>query len=123
MRSCTEDHESGFATIQYVAVTGFSLVLFVLMANLLVGVYQRGAVRDALDEGVRTVVPAGADPAECERRARGVVDDIAGSVTVEQLRCDAVPGGVVAVAHITIDSWLLLPDWHMELRARATRET
>jgi hypothetical protein len=128
MRSCTdaatdEQREGGFTTIQYVAVTGFSLVLFVLMANLLVGVYQRGAVRDALDEGVRTAIPVGADPAECERRAREVVDAIGGSVVVDTLRCEPVADGIVAVATITVESWLLLPDWHVELRARATRET
>lgn len=121
MPSCS-NRESGFTTIQYVAVTGFSLVLFVLMANLLVGVYQRGAVRDALDEGVRTAVPVDADPADCERRAREVVAAIGGSVGVDTLRCEPVAGGVVAVATIRIESWLLLPDWRMELRARATRE-
>ncbi len=123
MHSCTEDGEGGFTTIQYVSIVGFSLVLFVLMANLLVGVYQRGAVRDALDEGVRASVPIGADAGECERRAREVVDAIGGSVRVEALQCSAVPGGVVAVASVTVESWLLLPDWHMDLRARATRET
>lgn len=123
MRSCAEDSDGGFTTIQYVAITGFSLVLFVLMANLLVGVYQRAAVRDALDEGVRTAVPVGADVAECERRAREVIDAVGGSVRVESLRCSPVPDGVIGVASITVESWLLLPDWHMELRARATRET
>lgn len=122
MRSCTEDCDGGFTTIQYVAVTGFSLVLFVLMANLLVGAYQRGAVRDALDEGVRAAVPIGSGAGECERRAREVVEAIGGSVRVESLQCSAVPGGVVAVANVTVESWLLLPDWHLELRARATRE-
>ena len=52
--------EHGFTTIQYVVATGFSLLLFVLVANLLVDLYERGAVRDALDEGVRAGVPAAA---------------------------------------------------------------
>jgi len=123
MHSCSSDDDAGFTTIQYVAVTGFSLVLFVLMANLLVGVYQRGAVRDALDEGVRAAVPAGADIGECERRAREVVDAIGGSVRVDSLQCSAMSGGIVAVASVTVESWLLLPDWQVELRARATRES
>ena len=54
--------EAGFTTIQYVVATGFSLLLFVLVANLLVDLYARAAVRDALEEGTRAVVPADAVP-------------------------------------------------------------
>src|SRR6185369_11572384 len=64
--------EGGFTTLQYVVATGFSLVLFVLVANLLVDLYARGAVRDALDEGVRAQVPGAAPADACEARARGV---------------------------------------------------
>jgi hypothetical protein len=122
MRSCTERREDGFTTVQYVFATACSLLLFVLLANLLVGLYQRGAVRDALDEGVRAAVPAGADVARCERRAREVVAQIGGSVGVDELQCTATPDGVAAHAEITIAAWVLLPDWHLRLEARATRE-
>ena len=61
--------ETGFTTVQYVAVVAMSLVLLVLVANLLVDLYARGAIRDALDEGVRAGAPAGAGPSDCERRA------------------------------------------------------
>jgi hypothetical protein len=62
MRSCTDagthERQGGFTTIQYVVVTGFSLLLFVLMANLLVGVYQRGAVRESVhsEPGPQSVI-------------------------------------------------------------------
>ena len=46
----------------------WSLVLLVLVANLLVDLYARGAVRDALDDGVRAGAPAAA-PADCVRSA------------------------------------------------------
>ena len=69
--------EGGFTTIQYVVATGFSLLLFVLAANLLVGLYERGAVRDALDEGVRAGVPVAAGADDCLLRAHDVVRSIA----------------------------------------------
>ena len=69
--------EAGFTTIQYVVATGFSLLLFVLVANLLVDLYARGAVRDALDEGVRAGVPVAAGTDDCLARARDVVTSIA----------------------------------------------
>ena len=52
--------ERGFTTIQYVIAVAWSLVLLVLVANLLVDLYARGAVRDALDDGVRAGAPAAA---------------------------------------------------------------
>ena len=52
--------ERAFTTIQYVIAVAWSLVLLVLVANLLVDVYARGAVRDALDDGVRAGAPASA---------------------------------------------------------------
>jgi hypothetical protein len=122
MRSCADRREDGFTTVQYVVATGCSLLLFVLLANLLVGLYQRGAVRDALDEGVRAAVPAGSSLGECERRAREVVAQIGGSVDVDELQCTATPDGVAARAEITIAAWVLLPDWQVRLEARATRE-
>jgi hypothetical protein len=52
------------------------LVLLVLIANLLVDLYARGAVRDALDDGVRAAAPAGATVAACEARVREVVSGL-----------------------------------------------
>ena len=63
-------------TVQYVATVGLSLILLVLFANLLVDLYVRGAVRDALDEGVRAAAPAGSGRHECEERAHEVVDGL-----------------------------------------------
>ena len=82
------ERDAGFTTIQYVVATAFSLLLFVLVANLLVDLYERGAVRDALDEGVRAGVPIGATAADCEARAHDVVRSIANgsSVLVEELK-------------------------------------
>ena len=118
--------EHGFTTIQYVVATGFSLLLFVMVANLLVDLYERGAVRDALDEGVRAGVPVASTADDCVARTREVVRAIAGggSVRVDELTC--VPDGdrVVATARVSLRSWFptLVPDWHLTLRASAHRE-
>lgn len=118
--------EGGFTTIQYVVATGFSLLLFVLVANLLVDLYERGAVRDALDEGVRAGVPVAAGADNCLARARGVVSSIANgsSVRVDDLSCVRAGDGIVATAHVVLRSWFpnLLPDWRLSLRASARAE-
>ena len=118
--------ERGFTTIQYVVATGFSLLLFVLVANLLVDLYERGAVRDALDEGVRAGVPVAADADDCVVRARDVVRSIASgsSLRVDDLSCVRDGDRIVATARVELRSWfpLLLPDWRLTLRASAHRE-
>lgn len=118
--------EGGFATIQYVLATGFSLVLLVLVANLMVDLYARGAVRDALDEGVRAAVPLGATVADCEARAKAVVAQLLGSRHQRDIRvrCRNDGGWIRADASVRLRSWLpLVPDWRFELRAvaRTTR--
>ena len=118
--------ERGFTTIQYVVATGFSLLLFVMVANLLVDLYERGAVRDALDEGVRAGVPAASTADDCVTRSRSVVQSIAGgsSVRIDDLSCIRDGDRVVATAHVSLRSWfpMLLPDWRLTLRASAHRE-
>lgn len=118
--------EAGFTTIQYVVATAFSLLLFVMVANLLVDLYERGAVRDALDEGVRAAVPAGSSADDCVARARAVVESIASgsSLRVDSLTCAREGDRVVANAQISLRSWfpMLLPDWQLDLHARAHQE-
>jgi hypothetical protein len=118
--------EDGFTTIQYVVATAFSLLLFVLVANLLVDLYERGAVRDALDEGVRAGVPAAATADDCHTRANEVVQSVAAgsSVRVDDLVCALDGDRVVATARVSLHSWfpMLLPDWRLNLRASAHRE-
>src|SRR4051794_32634237 len=99
--------EGGFTTIQYVVATAFSLLLFVLVANLLVDLYERGAVRDALDEGVRAGVPAAASAEDCRARAEDVVDSIASgtSMQVDSLTCEPDGDRVVATARVSLHSW------------------
>ena len=119
------DEDLGFATIQYVLGVALSLVLLVLIANLLVDVYARGAVRDALDEGVRAAVPIDAPIAACEERARDVLSDLVRpAVAAVDLQCRRDGARVVADARVSMRSWLplLVPDWRMHLHAAALSE-
>jgi hypothetical protein len=116
--------DSGFTTIQYVIAVAWSLVLLVLIANLLVDLYARGAVRDALDDGVRAAAPAGASVLACEQRAHEVVAGLVrGPLLRTVVHCREEGDVVVAEAQVTLRSWLpmLVPDWHMRLRAEALR--
>jgi hypothetical protein len=118
--------EDGFSTIQYVVATGFSLLLFVFVANLLVDLYERGAVRDALDEGVRAAKPAATTTDDCETRAREVLASVASgsSLHVGSLSCVDEGDRVIASARVSLRSWFpaLVPDWHLDLHAAAHRE-
>ena len=116
--------DRGFTTIQYVIAVAWSLVLLVLIANLLVDLYARGAVRDALDDGVRAAAPAGASVLACEQRAHEVVAGLVhGPLLRTIVHCREEGNFVVADAQVTLRSWLpmLVPDWHLQLRAEALR--
>ena len=117
--------EHGFTTIQYVIAVAWSFVMLVLVANLLVDMYARGAVREALDDGVRAGASATAPADACEARAREVVNGLVqGPLLHARVRCDASGPFVVATAEVSLESWLpmLVPDWNMTLRAEALRE-
>lgn len=116
--------DRGFTTIQYVIAVAWSLVLLVLIANLLVDLYARGAVRDALDDGVRAAAPAGATVAACETRAREVVSALVrGPVLSTDIHCQDSGPFVTADTDVTLRSWLpmLIGDWHLHLHAEALR--
>jgi len=124
-RSRRAGAERGFTTIQYVIAVAWSFVMLVLVANLLIDMYARGAVRDALDDGVRAGALANAPADACEARAREVVNGLVhGPLLEARVRCDASGAFVVATAEVSLESWLpmLIPDWTMTLRAEALRE-
>ena len=117
--------ERGFTTIQYVIAVAWSLLLLVLVANFLVDLYARGAVRDALDDGVRAGAPASAAVPACEERAREVLRGLVrGPLVQARVRCATSGAFVTADATVSLRSWLpmLVPDWHLSLHAVALRE-
>jgi hypothetical protein len=118
--------QDGFTTVQYVATVGLSLVFVVLFANLLVDLYARGAVRDALDEGVRAAAPVGADASLCEQRSKEVLDGLLRGRLGDDIRVSCREDGAAMVARGegTLPSWLpaIVPSWRVSLEARMQRE-
>jgi hypothetical protein len=117
--------DTGFVTIQYVIAVAWSLLLLVLVANFLVDLYARGAVRDALDDGVRAAAPSSQPIAACETRAEDVLSGLVrGPLLSARVQCDTSGGYVTAEARVSLQSWLpmLVPDWRMTLHAVAQRE-
>ena len=117
--------ERGMITIQYVAASVLALVLLVIAANLLVDLYVRAAVRDALDEGVRAAVPLGGTATDCAARANNTLQglvrgDLGHGVTIG---C-AIAGGIVtAGADVTLPAFVAgFPGWSFRLRAQARQE-
>ncbi len=117
--------ESGMVTLQYVVATAFALVVFVLLVNVVVDLYARGAVRAAVDEGVRAAAPLDASPAECSARAQDVLDDLVGGRIRAGVRitCGEGADGVTARADVRLSSWLgFIPDWSFTLTGTAVKE-
>lgn len=122
---CGDRQDGGFVTIQYVIAIALSLLLLVLVGNLLVDLYARGAVRDALDEGVRAAVPVDTDANACVARASSVLSGLVrGPVADVDVDCRLEGNWVVADAQVSMRSWLplLVPDWKAHYRAEALRE-
>jgi hypothetical protein len=121
--------DAGFLTVQYVAAVALSLVLVVQLANLLVVAYARGAVRAALDEGVRAAAMAGAEPSRCEQRGAAVLDDLLGGPMGEgvgPVACRVSDDGALltATADTSLPAWVPgLRDASFSTRATAVRET
>jgi hypothetical protein len=117
--------DAGFTTIQFVVATGLSLLLFVAMANLVVFLYARGAVRAAVDEAARAGARADATVDECRTRARSTLDGLVGGRLGSQVRvrCEATPDVVRVRADVHLNAWLPgVPDWTFTLVGRATKE-
>jgi hypothetical protein len=119
--------QDGFTTVQYVATVGLSLVFLVLFANLLVDLYARGAVRDALDEGVRAAAPVGGDGVGvCEQRSQEVLDGLLHGRLGDDIRVSCQEDGTTMVARSegSLPSWLpaIVPSWRVSLEARMQRE-
>ncbi len=113
-------------TVQLVTATAMALLVFTALANLVVDLYARGAVRAAVDEGARNGARAGGGVTACERRASEVLDGLVGGRIRPRTRvtCSKVGGFVVAHGTATLPGWLpgLVPTWSVEVTARATDE-
>jgi hypothetical protein len=126
-RGAEPSGEEGMTTVQYVAATAFSLIVFVMMANFIVFLYARGVIRAAVDEGARAGSRFGATTNECDSRARDVLGDLlAGRLGNDvRIRCESTSEDEMhATVHVTLHGWLpgLVPDWTFTLDARSVKE-
>jgi hypothetical protein len=113
-------------TVQYVLASACALVLLVLAANLLVDLYVRAAVRDALDEGVRAAVPIGATASDCAARANDTLHGLVRGAFVDgvSVHCGVDGGRVTADADVVLPSFLaVLPTWAFRVHAEARQES
>lgn len=117
---------AGVTTVQFVAATALSLVVFVMLANFVVDLYARGAIRAAVDEAARAGAPIDASVSDCERRAANALDDLLGGamragVSVD---CEADWGTIRANADVVLRGWIpgVTPDWSFTLVGTAIKE-
>lgn len=120
------DGERGFASTSFLAAVALSLVAVVAVVNLLVFAYARGALRAALDEGVRAGTRAADAAGECERRATAALDDLlAGQLraAVGDVTCRDDGDRVAASVTGRLPAWAPgIPDWPVRETAVASRE-
>lgn len=115
--------ESGVSSVQFVLASSLALVLFLLMANLVVVQYGRGAIRSALEQGARAGTVAGIGA--CQRTAESVVQDLLGGRMSDGLTISCVADGsdFVASSRAVFESWIpLTPDFEVSLTSRAVGE-
>ena len=113
-------------TVQFVVAAAFGLVVFVMLANVVVNMYARGAIRAAVDEGARAGAPVDASNEECRHRATDVLDNLLGGVMRAGVRVDCVDasGLVRARADVVLRGWLpgVVPDWTFSITGTAVKE-
>ncbi len=120
-----EQREHGFTSVQYVVSVAMSLGVLVMLVNLIVFQYGRGVVQAAAEEGARAGAPLGASVANCDVRARQMLDaGLARSMREGAvIRCEPEGDWIVAHGSARFRSWVpMIPDWHFEVSARSLRQ-
>jgi hypothetical protein len=94
----------------------------VALANAVVDLYVRGVARAAVDEAARSGAALDATAADCDRRARDVLDGVVTAGTV-QVTCREVDGAMRARAHVVLVGWIPgVPTWTMDLEGEVVAE-
>ena len=113
--------EGGVSSVQFLLAAALALSFFLVLANLVVVQYGRGALRSALEQGVRAGALAVSTQA-CEVKAREVLGELLGGRMSEglSLSCHMAPGRVTADAAVTFESWTpLWPDFDVSMQAES----
>jgi hypothetical protein len=110
-----------------ILAVGIAMIFFVALANLVIYQYAAGAVRAALDQGVRAESYAGAPAGTCEASIDETLDSLLGGSYGEGISasCFVDPAGPTVVATATaffpsIALWV--PDYTFVASARAVKE-
>ncbi len=115
----------GFTTAGFIVAVGFSMLFFVLLANLMAVQYGRGVVRVALDEGARHGARYGVGDPACENRIREVLGgllggDMGSGVTY---RCQGDSQRTRASAQVVFPAWIPgIPEFRFQMAATAVAE-
>jgi hypothetical protein len=98
--------------------------MFVAFANLVVVQYGRGALRSALEQGVRAGSVLGSTE-ECEQRSAEVLGQLLAGRMSDDLviRCSVSGDAMVASGSVVFDSWTpLTPDFMVSIESVGTLE-
>lgn len=118
--------ERGLTSVGILLAVGFTLAVAVVLVNLFLYLYGHGAVRAAIDEGVRLGSRVGAGAGVCEQRADEALLGLMPGPLSSGVDVSCGPDGneLVAVADVTLSSPLPgVPSWSFQMEARAVQET
>jgi hypothetical protein len=116
--------DRGFTSLQFLVASSFALILFAVLANVVVVQYSRGAMRSALDQGVRAGSIAGTEEA-CEDRVSQVLEQLLGGSIGESVVFDCLVAGPLmrATGELVVNSWTpFTADFDLRLSAEASLE-
>lgn len=120
------DRDRGSITVATAFAIAIVLLITVQIMNVLVFQYGRGAVRSAIDEGVRVGSRAqpGTGAAVCEQLARQSLDQLAaGLAQGVTITCVDTGDSIIATATVHFDGWLAsIADHDSTMTASAARE-
>jgi hypothetical protein len=115
--------DRGVSSAQFVLASALSLILFVMLANLVVVQYGRGAIRSALEQGARAGSVSGENA--CREAALGVVADLLGGRMSDDvtISCELIGNSIEATASARFETWTpLVPDYEFSLVSSAAVE-
>ena len=118
--------ERGVTSVGVLLAVAFTLLVAVVAINLFLYLYGQGAVRAAIDEGVRAGSRVAAGEDACERRAEEALDGLVPGPLSDGIliTCTEAGGHLIAVADVTLDSPVPgVPSWSFRMEAQAIQES
>lgn len=118
-------NDRGITSVQFLLASGLGMLLFLALANLVVVQYGRGALRSALDQGVRAGAVSSSGE-ECLQRIEDVLGQLLGGRMGDSIvtSCGVGPVVVSATGHAVFVAWTpFTRDFVVDMTAQATRES